>query len=182
MTSPLSTVLSSGAHLRAEQEAGGRLDDIKRLDAERIARGEEFAGRDVDRDEGIHADHALQRAVAPDLQRVGQHLGVGFGLELDAEVGKIAPQFDVIVDLAVEGNRQPAVERDLRLDGVGGVDDAQTARAHGVFGRGDNNGSVTSPRCRMRWISFSTVSFGVGPIDGNGKSAHVNAFPVLRRL
>ena len=69
--------------------------------------------------------------MSPDLQGIGQHFGIGMRLEADAEVFHFAAQRRVIVDLAVERHRESAIERNLRLGAVLGIDDAQASRAHG---------------------------------------------------
>ena len=126
--------LEQRPHLRAEQKSLAGLNDVKRLDAEWIAGGEKFTIRQVERDKRIHANEALECAVTPYLQRIRQNLGIGFCFELDAESGKFLAQFAVVVDLAIEGNRETSVERNLRLDGVLGVDNAQPPRRHrGIF-------------------------------------------------
>ncbi len=164
-------------HLRAEQKAALGLDDVKRLDAERVARGEEFPARHIDRHKGIHADEALERAIAPGLQRIGQHFGVGFGVEFDAEIGQFPAQFEVVVDLAVEGNRQPAIERDLRLHGVLGVDDSQPPGGErAVLARRDDRvGHVAAVQNARN--QQPDGEFRVRPIDRDRNSAHENASP-----
>ena len=79
MTSSPSVACNSG--LISEQNkkplrGDSGLDHIERLDAERIARGEEFAGRGVDRDEGIHAGEPLDPGRAENPQHIGDDFGV----------------------------------------------------------------------------------------------------------
>jgi hypothetical protein len=100
------------------------LHDVKRLDAEWIARGEKLAIRKIDGDKGVHAVEPLQSAIAPGLQRIGEHFGVRMGAKADAERFHLVAQFDVVIDLAVERHCETAIKRNLRLGAVLGIDDA----------------------------------------------------------
>jgi hypothetical protein len=64
------------------------------------------------------------------LQSICQDFGVGLGPEFDAEVCEFLPQFKIVVNLAVEGDRKTRVELNLRLDAVLGIDDPHPARTH----------------------------------------------------
>jgi hypothetical protein len=80
------------------------------------------------------------------LQGIRQDFGVGLGPKFNAEVGKLLPQFKIVVDFAVEGDRKALIERNLRLDAVLGIDDPQAARSHGsIFAKNCNGvGNVTA--------------------------------------
>ena len=138
--------LQQWPHLRAKKETAARLDHVERLDAERIAGREKLSVGQIDGDKGIHPDEALESPVAPHLQGIRQDFGVGLGPEFNTEVGELLPQFKIVVDFAVEGDRKTRIERNLRLDAVLGIDDPQPARTHGsIFAKHCNGvGDVTA--------------------------------------
>ena len=112
--------------LRGKAQRPAVVRPVERLDAERIARQQQLARARVPQAEGEHAaqspDHR-RAAIGIELQ---QHLGVGFAVELVALGLQLRAQFAVVVDFAVEGDREPAVGA---LHGLGAtlrqVDDRQ---------------------------------------------------------
>ena len=85
---------------------------------------------------------------------------------------ELTPQFDVIVDFAVEGDEKAVVERRLRLPAVLRIDDAQAARTQGgVRGDGDQRigdvATMQQPRDQTLDRRFSAI-----PIDGHRYAAH----------
>ena len=118
----------------------------QRLDAEGIARQEQFPAFAVEHDEGVHAGEPLQRLLAP--ARIGrdEHLAVGRGAEDVAVAREGLAQLDVIVDLAVEDEHVAAVRRRHRLVGARiEIDDREPAVQQCEFGRVGGSKAAVAP-------------------------------------
>ena len=124
-----------GAYLGAEHEPGAGLDQIKRLDAQRIPSRQERTRRYVNRDESVHPVQALEGAGAPQTQGRSQNLRVGFGAEIDPLAFHFNAQGTVIVDLTVQSDGDSAVKRPQWLHGVGRIDDRETPGSDRKVGR-----------------------------------------------
>ena len=103
---------------------------IERLDAEPVARGEHAPpGLVVDR-ERPHPVEAADAVGAPLVVRLQQDLGVAGGAELASELLQLVLQLEVVVDLAVEHDREPPVGALHRLmAGRRQVENRQTPEA-----------------------------------------------------
>jgi hypothetical protein len=118
----------------------------QRLDAEGIARQEQFPAFAVEHDEGVHAGEAVERLFAP--VRIGrdEHLAVGRGAEHVPVALEGLAQLDVIVDLAIEDEHVAAVRRCHRLVGAGvEIDDREPAVQQCEFGRIGGSGAAVAP-------------------------------------
>ena len=84
----------------------------------------------LDQAEGEHAREVLDEAVAPVPVRLDDDLGVAGREEPVARPLELAPQLVVVVDAAVEGDRDPELGVDHRLGRpLGQVDDLQATVA-----------------------------------------------------
>ena len=98
--------------------------DVQRLDAERVAGEGDLVGGQVVDGEGEHAAEPPQAVRPPGAPGLEHHLGVGPRDEGGAQAFEVRAQLAVVVELAVVGERQPALDQRL----VGGrreVDDRQ---------------------------------------------------------
>ena len=106
----------------------------ERLDAERVARAEQFAFDGVPEREGEHAAQPGQRVGAPVVVGGDDRLAVAVGVELSAVGGRqLLAQLQIVVDLAVE-DQHVTVRRlggapPQRLMAVRDVDDRQPVEA-----------------------------------------------------
>ncbi len=139
-------VVAAGARqgllLAGEPHRAAVSGPVQRLDAERVACGEDEAGAVVVDDEGEHAAQAVDD-VGPPVAVAGQDdLGVAEGREdLAVLADEFVAQLQVVVDLPVEDDAQAAVARVHRLVRAGDVDDREAFEAHadrrfGRIGRG----------------------------------------------
>jgi hypothetical protein len=126
-------VSAQRGELRAEHEqpAVAGPAEVQRLLAEAIAGQGQRAIARVPHREREHPAQARQRGGhAPGLDRRQQDLGVGAAAEPRAASGQLGAQLAVVVDLAVEGDRQVARGRGHRLvAGRRQIDDCQAAEA-----------------------------------------------------
>ena len=78
----------------------------------------------------------------------------------------------MVIDFAVEGDRQAAVGRNLRLYAMFGIDDTQAPGAHGgPFARGEERiGDVAAMEDAPDQLPDG--GFGFGPVDRDGNSTH----------
>ena len=174
-------ILEQRFDLGAEGDARGGRAVIERLDAEPIADEEQPALRLVPQREGEHAAEAIDRAVAPLLVRVHDHLGVrvraepvAVRLELGADLGEV-------VDLAVEDDPDRAVLVRQRLIAGRKVDDAETTVAEadaladvepvGV-------GAAVRDDARHRGEAFTIDRICRVEIEFAGDAAHVRKPPI----
>ena len=90
------------------------------------------------------------------------------------EAGQLLAQFAVIVDLAVEGDGQPAVRGSLWLRGALGIDDAQPPRAHRHISsrRDDRVGDVAAVKDALDQPIDNDIR--LRHADGDGESAHAS--------
>ena len=91
---------------RGEAQLARRLGVVQRLDAQPVARQDHAPAVALVQREGEHALQALRRARAPGVPGLEHHLGVAFGKEAVAQRLELAPQLAVVVDAAVEHQRQ----------------------------------------------------------------------------
>jgi len=98
--------------LRSEDEEGTFAEVEERLHAEAVPGAEQPVLPGIVEGEGPHAVQPVQGGWAP--FRVGgqQHLGVGGGVEGVAESLELPAELEVVEDLAVVGDGQPAVGGD----------------------------------------------------------------------
>ena len=124
------TLLREGCEDRLR--LGGEADPLaahgvaERLDPEAVAGEDEAPATAVPEPERPHAVEMLEAIRAPLGVRVEDDLRVGLGAELRPLSLELAPQLDIVVDLAVEGEPQIAVGQAHRLvSGRGRVDDGE---------------------------------------------------------
>ena len=99
--------------------------DVERLDAEVVAGQGQPLLVTVPDGEAEHAVEPVERVGAPLREGLQHDLGVRVGREGATERLELAAQVEVVVDLAVVGDRVPAVGGVHRLLAVGDVDDRQ---------------------------------------------------------
>src|SRR5581483_6198136 len=103
--------------------------------AEPVAGEKQPAPRGIIDRKGEHAVEAERQFRAPFLITMHQNLGVGvIALEPMAARHQLGTQFSVVIDLAVEDDRNLAVLVEERLAAAGNVDDRKTTMAeeHGL--------------------------------------------------
>ena len=117
---------------------GGHPGDVERLDAEVVAgQGEPLLLAVPDR-QAEHAVEPVERVGPPLRERLQHDLGVGVGLEGAPERLELGPQVEVVVDLAVVGDRVATVGGVHRLLAVGDVDDRQPPVGQAAGAAGDD--------------------------------------------
>ena len=106
------------------------------------------------------------------MKRVGENLGIGLRPEDDSKLAQLAAQIRMIVDLAIEGDRDAPVGRQLRLDCVFGIDNPQPARPHRriLAEHHDRVGDVAAMQNALNELLNRELSFG--PADRDCNSAH----------
>ena len=115
-----------------EAQPSRSVGQVQRLHAEPIAREHEPAAVALGEREGEHPLEALDAAFAPQAVGLQHHLGVAVGEEAQPRGFELAPQLAVVVDAAVEDDRQPELGVDHRLRAaLGEVDDPQPAMTEG---------------------------------------------------
>ena len=113
---------------RAEQECLSHLCIVHGLDAKEISCAEEFFLTLIPDHEGEHSTQLLEQFCAVLLVAVDQHLRVGLGGKVIACLHQTGADLLVVIDLAVEQQRQIAVLAVKRLcAGIRNIDDAQAA-------------------------------------------------------
>ena len=113
-----------------EAQLARRLGDVERLDAEAVTGQHDAAAVALEDGEGEHAVEALHAGRSPRVIRLQDHLGVGVREERIALGLQLLAQFRIVVDAAVEGDRQAEIGVHHRLFGARRqVDDRQAAMA-----------------------------------------------------
>ena len=126
-----------GVELGGEDQARVRQPGVvERLDAQRIAGGEEGVLPRVPDGEGEHPAQAWQAGRSVGGVGSEQHLGVAVGMERPAGGGEFGLQLGVVVDRAVEDEGEAPVGARHRLVPVGRVDDREPAHADGGIAGG----------------------------------------------
>ncbi len=121
-----------GLALAGQPQPVRRLQQVERLDPERVPGRVHGAGAVVVGDEREHAAQPGQRRLAPVVERRRQHLGVTLGRERGVVLAdQLGAQLAIVVDLAVEHHR-PAVGVVQRLRRVVPVDDREPVEAERV--------------------------------------------------
>jgi hypothetical protein len=118
---------------------------VEGLLARPVARAEQALLPRIPQREGEHAREPIERVGAPAPVGFEQHLGVRLGSKPDAVGFEAAAHRAVVVDLAVEGDDQPAVVGAHRLAGAGvEIDDgkAPVAEADPAIGRTPQAGVI----------------------------------------
>ena len=111
-----------------EREAGRAVDVVERLDAEAVAGEEQLAALVIGDREREHAGEVVDDVAAPLLEAAEDDFGVGVvGDEPAAALLELAAQLGVVVDLAVEDEREVAVVAVERLVAGRDVDDREPA-------------------------------------------------------
>src|SRR5438445_12230050 len=101
---------------------------MERLLARPVAGAEQAAGLAIPNGESELARQPLEHRRAPAAEGLQQHLGIRLGAEPNALALQLASNRLVVVDLAVEGDRQPPVGGEERLVRPGiEVDDREAA-------------------------------------------------------
>ena len=96
--------------LGTEIEAAVRLaHQVDRLFAEPVAGQQQRFVRLVEQGEAPHPFGPVERRPAIAIQELDQHLGVAGRCEGDAGFGEVLAQFEIVVDLAIEGDDPAAV-------------------------------------------------------------------------
>ena len=114
----------------ANANPSGAVDVVERLDAEPVAGEEELGLLAVGDREREHADEMVDDCRAPLLVAAQDHFGVGVvGDEPVALRLELAAQLLVVVDLAVEDEREVPVVGEERLVAGGDVDDGEPPHA-----------------------------------------------------
>ena len=110
----------------ANAKPSGRVDVVERLDAEPVAGEEQLAAFVVGDREREHAGEVVDDVAAPLLEPAEDDLGVGVvGDEPPAAGLELAAQLGVVVDLAVEDEREVAIVAVERLVAGRDVDDRE---------------------------------------------------------
>ena len=123
----------------------GHPGHVQRLDAEVVAgQGEPLLLAVPDR-QAEHPVEPVERLGAPLRERLEHHLGVGVGGELAPEGDELLAQVEVVVDLAVVGDRVAPVGGVHRLLAVRDVDDRQPAVRQPARAAGDDPLAVRPP-------------------------------------
>ena len=127
-----------GLDLRRDGQPTVGQGPVERFDAGRIPGQEHATGLPVDQREGELAPEPQQRILAPREDRLQHHLRVAGGAHAVALRDQLRAQYGEVEDLAVVGERPPAVRRQPRLDRAVPVDDAEAVGAdqHVVVGQG----------------------------------------------
>ena len=120
--------MEQGGQFRAKGKDPVPLKPIERLLAKAVAGQKKPPSLFVKDRKGEHAVEALQETLPPGTIAQKQHLGVGvIGLENMSQALKLGPQFGVIVNLAIEDNREFPVACRHRLRTAGEIDEGKTA-------------------------------------------------------
>ncbi len=115
-----------------EPEPPRRLGEVERFDAEPVAGQDQPPPGPVDQPDREHADQVVDETFTPVRVRHQDHLGVAGGCEGVPGAPQLLAQLRVVVDAAVEDQRQAQVVADHRLPArVGQVDDGQPAVPEG---------------------------------------------------
>ena len=104
-----------GGQRGGEAQPPGSVGQVQRLDAEAVAREHEPAAVALGDGEGEHALEALHAALAPVAVALQHDLGVAVGEEAQARGLELGAQLAVVVDAAVEDDRQAQHGVDHRL-------------------------------------------------------------------
>ena len=83
-------------------------DEIERLDAEAVARGEQALLHIVPDDEGEHPAETRERLLPPDLVSPQEDFTVRLGAEYFAALRQLLAEFQVVVQFAVENEMKSA--------------------------------------------------------------------------
>ena len=118
--------LEQRTHRGCEPQSARRGRQIQRLDAQPVSRQCHHSGVTVGDGEREHALEAVDATQPPFVECLDHDLAVGRREEAIALGLKLFAQLLVVVDAAVEHQRQPEITVDHRLGAVGGqVDDRQ---------------------------------------------------------
>ena len=113
---------------RRKAQTPGRLGVIERLDAEPVAREHDAAGLALPDRESEHAVEALDAARAPFRIGFEDDFGVALREEAISLLHELAAQLAIIINAAVENDREAEQRIDHRLLRCGRkIDDAETA-------------------------------------------------------
>jgi len=120
---------AQGLELRGERPLAALPAEVEGLYPDAVAGQVDGALPCIPERQGEHAGEAGQRrGQAPGLDRLQHHLGVGVTAKRHPGACQLAAQFTIVVDLAVEDQRQPAAGRRHGLvPGWRQVDDGQPA-------------------------------------------------------
>src|SRR5947209_19276830 len=91
--------------LGAEEQVFTASRNVQRLDPDPVACQHQSTGGGSPKSHGEHAAHSLKGSPVPLQKRVQNGFSVAMRLKAVAQALKFAPNFQVIVDLAVEGDR-----------------------------------------------------------------------------
>ena len=148
-----STGVEQRAHRGREPQPPGDSARYSGLMPEPVAGERDHARFAVGDREREHALEPLDAARAPFVKRLDDHLAVGGGEEPVARGLQFVAQLLVVVDAAVEHQRQPEVAVHHRLGAAGGqVDDRQSPMPEG------DPPCATTPRNRARGTPSHTSS------------------------
>ena len=112
--------------------------------AEVIAREEQLGTPAIPYSECEHARDPLEQLATPLTPTVNQHFTIAVGGENMAGIRELAPQRSIVIDLAVENDRDILIRRDQGLVAAFDVDDRESA--------------MTEAHCAV-----AIITVGIGP-------------------
>ena len=115
-----------GLQLGSERDAPRRRDHVQRFDAEAVARQQQRPLRGIPDGEREHSSELGDALRSELLVEVEHRLCIALGTEDVAARDEAAPQFAIVVDLAIEDDDLRAVLVEYRLLPAAQVDDAQS--------------------------------------------------------
>jgi hypothetical protein len=160
---------------RCESNARGVLGDVQRLDAQPVAAQQYPPAVALDDRKGEHALEVIDEPVAPVVVALEQDLGVAGGEEAVAVADQVLPQFLVVVDAAVPGDRQPQLRVDHGLGArLGQVDDLQATVTERDSALRPHPGAVRTPRRHRLGHGRDSGDIGFSAVETHlsGGSAH----------
>ena len=177
-----------GGQGRGEAQGAGLLGDVEGLDAEAVAGEHEPPAVALGDGEREHADEPVDEPLAPRVVGLEDDLGVGGGEEAVARRGELLAELAVVVDAAVEDDREAEVGVHHGLAPRGGqVDDAQAAVAERRGSLGPQAARVGPPVAHGRGHAVDGRDVG-RPIPAqlardpaHGREARRSAGPALGR-
>ena len=120
----------NGFQLRAKKKIFTLTRDVKRFDSHAVARQNKSSCRLFPKCHRKHSPQLRQAFLIPLHERAKHGFRVGMRVEAMPELFQFFPDFDVIVDLAVESDSEIAVFGEDRLVPRVQVDDFQARRTH----------------------------------------------------
>ena len=169
-------------HRGGEPQPAGHRRQVQRLDAQPVARQRHHTGVPVGDGEREHPLESVDAAHAPVVERLDHHLAVGGREEAVPGGLKFVAQLLVVVDAAVEHQRQPEIAVDHRLGAAGGqVDDRQPPMPERHWSVGHHAVGIRSARRHRAGHPGDCADIRCAPVpaDLTADTAHVSCFRFL---